>query len=168
MLAHLKTSLLMILTYWIQRKEIDLMSHKKVSPWSLCLKHDDRDHPPRIGKEPFHLVWKVILTRKIFSCFLRTWTRRSDRHQLNPRKPLNFWESRLRQIWQTKKSEIIKGKQKKTSSKCTLCVPSTCLASRHWPAPCKPIDGTKSYPQSMCSSQSDQRQAGASSREPPW
>ena len=46
------------------------MSHKKVSPWSLCLKHDDRDHPPRIGKEPFHLVWKVILTRKIFSCLI--------------------------------------------------------------------------------------------------
>ena len=36
------------------------MSHKKVSPWSLCLKHDDRDHPPRIGKEPFHLAWKDL------------------------------------------------------------------------------------------------------------
>ena len=65
--AYWKTSLLMILTYWRQRKEIDSMSHKKVSPWSLCLKHDDRDHPPRIGKEPFHLAWKVILTRKEIS-----------------------------------------------------------------------------------------------------
>ena len=69
--AYWKTSWLMILTYWRQRKEIDSMSHKKVSPWSLCLKHDDRDHPPRIGKELFHLVWKVTLTRKeILDLFL--------------------------------------------------------------------------------------------------
>ena len=135
------------------------MSHKKVSPWSLCLKHDDRDHPPRIGKEPFHLVWKVILTRKIFSCLIlfKNLNENVRPPPVESKKAFKLLGEPSSSNLTNKKTEIIKGKQKKTSSKCTLCVPSTCLASRHWPAPGKPIDGTKSYPQSMCSSQSGEK-----------
>ena len=126
------------------------MLHKKVSPWSLCLKHDDRDHPPRIGKEPFHLVWKVILTRKIFSCLIIF-------NNLNEkvRPPPVESKKAFKLLGEPSSSNLTKtGIQNGKQGKPTLCVPSTCLASRHWPAPGKPIDGTKSYPQSMCSSQS--------------
>ena len=132
------------------------MSHKKVSPWSLCLKHDDRDHPPRIGKEPFHLVWKVILTRKIFSCLIIF-------NNLNEkvRPPPVESKKAFKLLGEPSSSNLTKtGIQNGKQGKPTLCVPSTCLASRHWPAPGKPIDGTKSYPLSMCSSQSDEKIRG--------
>ena len=132
------------------------MSHKKVSPWSLCLKHDDRDHPPRIGKEPFHLVWKVILTRKIFSCLIIF-------NNLNEkvRPPPVESKKAFKLLGEPSSSNLTKtGIQNGKQGKPTLCVPSTCLASRHWSAPGKPIDGTKSYPQSMCSSQSDEKIRG--------
>ena len=140
------------------------MSHKKVSPWSLCLKHDDRDHPPRIGKEPFHLAWKDLFLLLIIFKNLNEKVRLPPVESKKAFKLLGEPSSsnlRNQRNWNDKQ------KTKEINLVCAINLPGKPPLVGPWQAD-RWHEKLSTINVFVAIRRKDQRQAGASSRGPPW